>query len=300
MAVKKQSVRLQDTSPGISKGSRIDNYWNEAGFKNFYKKFRPGNFDVPFISVDTLEKVVSKYHLSGIGFGHWVTQEDRFNYVAALIVSLHDLDKIMGFKQNVGLNGRTAIAFGARGQGPAAAHYEPGTGIINITRYSKGGTVKESSFLTGGGVGALAHEYGHAIDYYFGMYYDRNIMIASLSGGGSVDRKFEQKGGELRKAMDDVLNAIIWKDTARTTYSKFYQKLLDNVPVTKTYWYERTELFARTFEMYVQMKLAKLGIVNSFLTQKKYGGAVYPSEFDMLDIAPKITKLITIMARYIK
>ena len=49
-----------------------------------------------------------------------------------------------------------ALAFGARGQGlsGAVAHYERNYGVINLTKMQ--------------GAGALAHEWFHAADHYFG------------------------------------------------------------------------------------------------------------------------------------
>ena len=55
------------------------------------------------------------------------------------------------------LNGELAIAFGARGHGgeeAAAAHYEPGHQVINMTKIK--------------GAGSLAHEWFHALDHYLG------------------------------------------------------------------------------------------------------------------------------------
>ncbi|MGQ5525711.1 hypothetical protein ACUHMQ_21040, partial [Chitinimonas sp. PSY-7] len=55
-----------------------------------------------------------------------------------------------------GLGGKLGLAFGAQGNGGRnAAHFVPGVNEINITRTS--------------GAGALAHEWGHALDHHFGV-----------------------------------------------------------------------------------------------------------------------------------
>lgn len=47
-----------------------------------------------------------------------------------------------------------AIAFGARGSGTALAHFEPARNVINLTKLK--------------GAGSLAHEWGHALDFFLG------------------------------------------------------------------------------------------------------------------------------------
>ena len=51
----------------------------------------------------------------------------------------------------ISLNGTLGLAFGARGT-RFAAHYEPSKMVINISKLN--------------GPGALAHEWGHALDHY--------------------------------------------------------------------------------------------------------------------------------------
>ena len=65
--------------------------------------------------------------------------------------SFKDLAMVLGIPDKaVGLNHKLNIAFGARGNGTAYAHYEPAREVINLTKMK--------------GAGSLAHEYFHAID----------------------------------------------------------------------------------------------------------------------------------------
>jgi cation transporter-like permease len=65
--------------------------------------------------------------------------------------ALMDLAAIIGVPPKaISLNGSLGLAFGARGSGNYAAHYEPDTLVINLT------TTK--------GAGTLAHEWFHALD----------------------------------------------------------------------------------------------------------------------------------------
>lgn len=54
--------------------------------------------------------------------------------------------------KDIAYQGTLAIAFGARGSGNAAAHYEPLRKVINLTKMH--------------GAGSLAHEWWHGLDDY--------------------------------------------------------------------------------------------------------------------------------------
>lgn len=87
----------------------------------------------------------------GVEFGNW--QTDR----AACLNQAHDA--LIDLAWAIGLPcaemtfcGRLSLAFGARGHGKAAAHYEPGRRVINLTKTN--------------GAGCLAHEWFHAYDHH--------------------------------------------------------------------------------------------------------------------------------------
>jgi hypothetical protein len=86
----------------------------------------------------------------GVQFGNW--QRDR----AACLNQTHDaLLDLAGFlrlaPEAIAFGGRLGLAFGARGKGKAAAHYETGQRVINLTKPA--------------GAGCLAHEWFHAWDH---------------------------------------------------------------------------------------------------------------------------------------
>jgi hypothetical protein len=87
-------------------------------------------------------------------FGHWVSGAERQAALDGAFDGLMDMASVFKMEpKQLGLNGTLAIAFGARGRGgQAAAHYEPGRRVINLTKTQ--------------GAGALAHEMGHALDHY--------------------------------------------------------------------------------------------------------------------------------------
>jgi hypothetical protein len=106
----------------------------------------------------TAEQFEQAFGFRGVQFGNWVKQgkagRDRQGMLNQAYDALHDLADIVGIPSNaISLNGELGLAFGARGSGNAAAHYEPGTIVINLTKTK--------------GAGSLAHEWFHALDHYF-------------------------------------------------------------------------------------------------------------------------------------
>jgi FtsZ-binding cell division protein ZapB len=79
----------------------------------------------------------------------------------------------------------------ARG-GKAAAHYEPGRRVINLTKLS--------------GAGTLAHEYGHALDHYLGWVSgeDKQPSVGSFAQG-----KFEIKNKHLPLKLRTAINRLM-------------------------------------------------------------------------------------------
>lgn len=103
------------------------------------------------------------------GQGGYMTQADREHHAKHLEGALHDLADALGLPPSqVSFNGRLGVALGARGRGKAAAHYEPGRAAINITKFAGGG--------------ALAHEWGHALDNIIASHY-----IKSAAGSAKGD-----------------------------------------------------------------------------------------------------------------
>ncbi len=94
------------------------------------------------------------FGLKGMQFGHYCTEQYAKEHIGHVSEALHDLARILGIPpEYIGLGGRLGLAIGARGSGNALAHYEPSTKVINLTRDN--------------GVGALCHEWGHALDHFF-------------------------------------------------------------------------------------------------------------------------------------
>ncbi len=139
---------------------------------------------------------------------------------------------------------------------------------------------------------------GIFLDYFAGAYLDKSSEIYSLTNGGSIAKSRTDRGGEIRKAMDDILEGIIWEEPGKTL-SPYYKKLVDIVEKTKkgVYWIERTELFARAFEVYISEELRRLKIVNHLLVHQKYTEAVYLTAAEMKPLKPKFDRLISLIKK---
>jgi hypothetical protein len=101
------------------------------------------------------DDMLRDFGFRGIEWGNWAAQDERQRMLNMAYDALSDLAKIMRIPRSaISLNGTLGLAFGARGGGRFAAHYEPGKLVINITKLR--------------GAGSVAHEWLHALDHYFG------------------------------------------------------------------------------------------------------------------------------------
>lgn len=146
----------------------------------------------------TGEQFMDTFRFRGGEFGNWNTAEDRQQSLNFAYDALMDLASTLNVPPRaLSLGGKLGIAFGARGQSKAAAHYEPGKVVINLTKMR--------------GAGALAHEWAHAMDDYFG----RQAMKGSEFSSKREDyasfglRKGKGVRDEVVDAWNDVSDAIL-------------------------------------------------------------------------------------------
>jgi len=267
-------------------GGRIESYWQFENLRKIYNEKRKPVF--PFKKgIDYIDQsyICKTYKLKGLEYGNWVTQEERLNFLVCGHIALFDLQKILQIPgNNIGFNGKLGIAFGARGHSAALAHFEPGEFMINLTRLN--------------GWRSLAHEYGHALDFYFGGYVDQDKNSFSLSNGHSTAKYVDlkpYKKDTLRYVMNDLINNIntvlINNKLVDSESYKRLKKSNDN-----EYWFRRTEIFARFFERYVMYRLSKLGLKNTFLAKEKYQESVYITRTDFNRVLPKMNQLVKLMS----
>lgn len=302
MQIKRKVYTQKISDLNAANLGRSQQYWLKRGYINRLKGFRKPLLNLAgIVDVPNLENsIIKKFNIGGLEFGNWLNAEDRYNYVSAAVMAFYDLNKILGFNYNIGINKHLILSFGARGKGRALAHFEPWSNVINLTRYDKETTAetKNASFSATGGVGSLAHEYGHFLDYFFGTYIDQSTYHKSLTHGDSTGTKIigNYPKNSYRALMQDVIIEIIYKKPG--VFSQYYLKLKKNF--AQEYWFRHNELFARAFEQYISYKLEKAGILNRFLAKGKYVAASYMGDGDLARVIPKIDKLIKKMAADIK
>ncbi len=286
-----QLGKLTDRGKTAPRGM-IDRYWNKKDMKVLFNDQNtdirkgqkiPSNFD------PSSERYFQDYFaISGIEYGNWLNQLDRLNYLNGAALAFFDLQTILGFSsKQIGFHKILSMAFGARGSGKALAHFEPSTFVINLTRFKresaariKASKVKrEERLMRSGGVGSLAHEYGHALDYFAGYYIDpMSNGKEALTGGGSTSTNVNNSliaKKNLRGLMEKILKGIIWSSSGNEL-STYYIRLKAKAKAND-YWYRRNEIFARAFEIYILYKLKKRGWLNLYLQELKYENAYYLS-----------------------
>ena len=117
------------------------------------------------VTAKSTQELKELFNLRDVQSGNWVLKDPESAkwHVDRMTEAFADLCDVTGIPDNlVSLNGRLAVAIGARGtggEGAAKAHYEPIQRVINITKM-KGG-------------GSLGHEWFHAFD---------NMIMEAMGG----------------------------------------------------------------------------------------------------------------------
>jgi len=184
----------------------------------------------------------------GVQFGNYVEDGRRQRDLNDAYDGLLDLAGVLGIEPRaLSLNGTLGLAFGARGRGgkrAAAAHFERGTVVINLTKAN--------------GAGSLAHEWFHGLDNYFArMRGDSQGMVTDNPRAKGRDGA-QGIRPEMAGAFDALRRSIDASGMAERSAE------LDRVRSTP-YWTTPPEMAARAFESYVIDKLADQGQANDYL-----------------------------------
>lgn len=162
--------------------------------------------DAVVVTPDTIVTALFTARLDGgpnlrdVQSGNWVLKdpESAEFHVRNAARALADLADITGIPDDkISLNGRLAMAFGARGTGNAGgstamAHYESVERVINLTKF-KGG-------------GCLGHEWFHAFD---------NLITCAMSGDNTSDIFLTNRYSNLTPATKAlVLEYLKYKDAS--------------------------------------------------------------------------------------
>lgn len=292
------------------------------------------------------EFILRQYNIKSIGFGSWVKNEDRINFLAILAVSLYDLSTM--FKTNDLGKGRLQLDWGGIGRKGAAGVFFADYNLITMPRYKRPdkylaqlekmgiytadyydryfepvqslqrGTIytlnKEGKawIMQTAGWGSWAHEYGHFMDHYIATKFFGNNKSQPFVSGNNVLPDFKSKeffSSSLKnrqrtasitseyictmltnqqltydqlnpasKAFYDWLVAMYFikqRDGSfrpNTQYNRL-RKFCEDYGAKWSYWGSIVELWARSWEVYVDEFLARKGVTNTFLVRgnKKFG-----------------------------
>lgn len=148
----------------------------------------------------TADQVMQHFGFRGVNLGEYVKAKQHIAqlHLNHVFDAFSDLADLLGVPPKaMSLNGTLGVAIGAQGSGKALAHFVPGVNEINITRDS--------------GAGALAHEFGHAVDHYFATQHGRAASMAKRPYLSAVVENVREPGGvrpEVLDAMRAVMKAI--------------------------------------------------------------------------------------------
>ncbi|MBN1156719.1 hypothetical protein JXA85_03825, partial [Candidatus Woesearchaeota archaeon] len=186
------------------------------------------------VSVDMFADI---FGFTGGEFGNWVPQDERQKILNMAYNGLMDLATVLNLPPKaLSLNGKLSIAFGARGHGgkvSAAAHYEPDRAVFNLTRIK--------------GAGAVAHEWFHAIDHYFGLQ-DKGKELEKTEAGiitlSDVKKYFLSHGHsyksalrpELLEAFNGIVSTLMKQPREVTVDVEKKKKLLEDRTKSMIYY----------------------------------------------------------------
>lgn len=297
-------------------GGQADDYWVgqilKHVFKGSRKKEPPKGFEFW-----NPEYVCRTFGLRGLEFGNWLSQEDRYIYLAGAAYAMRDYCQVMKIKPELyGIANRITLAFGARGRSAALAHFEPDTFAINLTRYRRAYVELElQKFFTPSGAGSLGHEHAHALDFYAGYIMDKNgdylfatdVITGRFQYAGISNKTSRQlfrilsiPKNKTQKAAFDLMSNLLYekaelrkleggKQEQLYAPKKWYVELKEYISSQEglgDYWTSYIEIFARSTEVYLFHKCNKAGIQESYLKKKKYTGAIYPTIEVIKEVEP--------------
>lgn len=200
------------------------------------------------------EELLATFRLRGVQFGESLSDKEKQRWMNEAFAALHDLARVIGFEPAwLGLGGggqkALALAIGARGHGQASAHFEPGLRVINLTRDN--------------GAGGICHEFAHALDHHLAVKTFRDGFAYPVKEQTFFTEKFSWVDKQLigRKAAYarflDLTNELF--ATHGNTFLFQAQGIEELKGSRKLYWSTHSEMWARSFEAFVQDRLQASG-----------------------------------------
>jgi len=256
--------------------------------------------------------IINKSKMRGLQWGNSVTDDERDHHMQYIADSFKDLTDILDLPDEMGsFNGKLGLAVGARGHGTALAHYEPWSKIINLTRKS--------------GVGSLAHEWGHFFDNVIGntVVKEEGLPVYSmartakerekeksgimsyasvrLNGNMTYSKRNKEGGYDRAVASEESRKMGAAFENMRPLFNDFIDEMTKSADWKllsegkKAYWKSDVEVFARSFERYIQHKLHKNDRENTYLVGlSKKGHPFWPSNEMIKKMEPHFDELFKV------
>ena len=154
------------------------------------------------------EDYLKDFGFRGGEFGNWLNDADRQKSLDCGYISFMNIAKALDIEpKDVAMNESLSIAFGARGHGKAAAHYEPMREVINLTKMS--------------GAGSLGHEWIHAQD---------DILGKALGYGGMLSeyKKTWANQKEAPNCVNELMDCIKRRPMTHEEYVKQQKQIYES------------------------------------------------------------------------
>lgn len=138
---------------------------------------------------------IEYYGFRGIQFGNWVDDAAGRYHVLCSGNAWADLASILKLPPKaISFYGALGLAFGARGSGKAAAHFEVATNVMNLTKYRGGG--------------AQCHEWAHALDQNLYSYSHqftngKRALLSGTDAGPHLPVEVKETFAELMKVIKE-------------------------------------------------------------------------------------------------
>lgn len=286
----------------------------------------------PIPSAVTGADLASTFGLRAVQYGNWIDDDEAQTHLNSCYGAFRDLATVLQLRpEAIAQHGKLAIAFGARGKGNAAAHYEPVKAVINLTSTRGGGT--------------LAHEWAHFLDHQLGgdlrelpkagqtvyltSWLDAHPetavrdalrdLLTTMRGPEQLEvegHRLQTWGRSLKQRRKaggggPGLSAELGRfNAAVTDYNRRVRSRVKPPPPTKFYLESArlgatetstNEMFARAFEAYVEDKLVGMGRMNTYLVMGTREGAIeerpdpYPAGEERAAINKAFDRLLTVL-----
>ena len=212
-----------------------------------------------------LNNIKNIYGLKEITRSNEMRNDEKLNehHINKANEAFGDLADVLGLNHaDMGFNGKMSLNINRK--------------TLTERAYAQYYSIDKTITLAEKGPGALAHEWGHALD---------NI-ISEAAGNDNLSFATESISSK-----NKVINAVI--KVAQTimrnedgTKTEFYQNALDKDKTdtrNERYWSKRTEMFARAFESHISKKLHDKKKHNPYLSRKIIDydmDIAYPSEYE--------------------